>query len=231
MFGFLNKRHRDGLHTLSEEEIRARLYGSAVAASDHTKKEPIEKKPKKKEPEVPLAAIEKETEEQSRLKKELQSLQKELEETRKRVNKAHGVEPKKLSRLSVGSLAAICVVVLITISLIYIPRSENKRIIKPSKIIQPAKTLARKTKGSKYSIQVAVYKNADAAERFRSALDSRLVNRGYKVLIKKSSYNSGDDKYIVYIGGFDDRKVASKVLDKLKTQAGIKDSFIVTSSE
>jgi len=200
MFGFGNKKNKDGLHTLNEEEIRTRLYGSAVAASEHTRKKPVERKPKKQEPETLSPEAEKEKEERNRLQRELESLQKELETTRKRVSKTHTVQTQQLQAIFTRVAVVAGTIALLVIALMHLFGPADS-VEKPSIAKRATKTSpSRPVTTPRYSIQVAVYKNPDAAERLKSALDSRLGTKGYKVSIKKSSYKTGEGKFIVYIG-------------------------------
>lgn len=213
IFGSKDKGHRP-LHTLTEESIRDRLYGSAVGITVDTQ-EGVSKKHKSKE-EKTTSMRKEPQDERIKIQKELELLKKDLERTRRKLDRMRGLRTKKirlwLLYLTIFLIAAALAAITIK-QLIFIPREAIQPVT-----VEP---------GMIYSIQVAVYGDAADAHRFSSDLSSR----GYETFIKESRFSSGKRKFTVYVGGFKDKKGASRILDRLKTKEGMRDSFIISIPE
>lgn len=212
------KREKSGLPALTEEDIRNRLYGSAVGISiderekPHKKRRPSEDKTR--------AAEKKPDDEQTRVQGELLLLKKELEETKKRLKRMRNVKSKKMRLLfiSFAVFAAGIIITAIIIKAIFRVTTDSPHISKATVSTLPD------SKGG-YAIQVATYGAISPAEKFSSELNSK----GYKTFIYKTRYESGKNKFIVYAGRFKDKDDASKTLSRLRSKEGIGDSFIVSS--
>ena len=210
-FGF-NVKKRAALNSLSEEDIRNRLYGSAVGVTADVLGGNLKKKQKSIQIEIPEADKEQDVD-RSKISGELATLRVELEQARRRLDRIKGVNAKKL-RLIIVSFIVVFLFVLLAVGL-------TKKIFSHREISRPqVKTLAGKMN---YTVQVAVSAKLADAENLRSDLEAK----GYKPFIHKSSYGSGKDKFTIYVGSFKDKKPAQKITERLKSKEGIKDSFIV----
>jgi len=205
---------------LSEDDIRNRLYGSAVGIAPDLHDKPLPKK--KKEPEVHPEPFTQNTNntEGERIRHDLESLRQELEQTRRKLKRMHGVKAKKMRLMLVSSVVFI-VIILFTIAavrFIFRPRAKSTQRVKA-----PVAN-ARVAASSTYTIQVAVSADSADADRYTANLQSK----GYKAFIHKSKYKSGKDKFIIYVGGFKSAKSAEGVLNRLKDKEGIADSFVTS---
>jgi hypothetical protein len=214
IFGPKNK--KENVRPLSEDEVKSRLYGSAVGYVSTARETPSEKKHKPHK-EKPSSLDTASGGEQLKIKKEIQDLKKELEQTRKKLERMRGVRTKKI-RLLIIAAVIISIIAVVTVfalrGLLSRSRDSGSRSLPPTVISEEAL----------YAIQAAVYGDEQDAKRFASELRAK----GYNTFIRESRYQSGKPKFIIYVGGFKDKDSASKVLDKLKTEGGIKDSFITS---
>lgn len=214
IFGPKNKRHKP-LHTLTEEGIRDRLYGSAVGMAVDTK-ETASKKHKSREEKTASTTRRELKDEQIKIQKELELLKRDLECAKRKLYRMRGLRTKKI-RL----LAAYLTVFLIATTLTAI--TIKQLVFAPKKATQTVTAQPRMI----YSIQVAVYGNGADAQ----GLSTDLNSRGYEAFIKESRFGSGKERFTVYVGGFKDKKTASEVLDKLRTKEGMGGSFITSMPE
>lgn len=213
-FGFKNKSDKSSLRTLSEEDIRSRLYGSAVGMAMDIQEEFPKKHKGREEKALPIKA--EFEDERIKIQKELESLKRDLEQTRRKLNRMRGLGAKKIRLLAIYLAGFLIAVILATIFI--------KHLVSTPRATDPVVTT---TESGAYSIQAAVYGDAADAKKFSSALSSK----GYKAFIGESRFKSGKVKFIVYVGRFKDNKEASKVLSRLKTKEGIGDSFITSIQE
>ena len=212
VFGFNNK--KDSLRTLSEDDIRNKLYGSAVGAESGIRSQE-QKKASKHAYQQASPIVQETNNEQFKIRADLASLRKELEQTKRKLNRMRGVKAKKI-RLLIISLVAIVIAVAITTAII-------KRIGKA----RPSQTLSTTQGLSGYTIQVATSDSSDDARRFAS----RLVKKGYKTFIHKGKFASGKDKFVIYVGRFNTADSASPTLKSLKSKESIGDSFVTRIPE
>ncbi|MFH1867667.1 MAG: SPOR domain-containing protein [Candidatus Omnitrophota bacterium] len=210
-------REKSGLTSLTEEDIRKRLYGSAVGIVSAEKEKPRKKHIINHDKVTPVPG--KINDEQSKVNEELAKLKRELVETRKKLKRMRGVKTKRIRLLAIFFVVFILGLTL-TAAII-----RTIMHIKPGIPQVPAAQVSAGTSSSAYAIQVATYENLQPAEKFVSTLKAK----GYKPFIYKTQYISGKDKFIVYAGRFRDKKEASNVLNRLKAEEGIEDSFIVNS--
>lgn len=214
IFTHRDKEQKQITHTLTEADIRNRLYGSAVGIVVDAQ-EQFSKKGKDREGKK--ASIKKEPkDEQNKIHKELESLKKELEQAKCKLNRIRGLRTKKL-RIFAAYLTIFLIAATLTAAAV-------KRLIFAPK--RPTQTVISKL-GMIYSIQVAVYGNAADAQKFNSELNSK----GYQTFIKESYFKSGKEKFVVYAGRFQDRINASRILTTLKTKEGLRDCFITSAPE
>jgi len=209
VFNF-NTRKRPALNSLSEEDIRNRLYGSAVGISTDV----LERLPKKqKVAQEEIFESDKEFgQDRSKISGELAALKIELEQARRRLDRMKGVNTKKMRLVIISSVVLLLFILLTAVM---------TRKIFSHKTSQP-KTPALAANMS-YAVQVAVSGKLSDAENLKSDLDAK----GYKPFIQKSSYTSGKDKFTIYAGSFNNKKSAKETMERLKTREGVKDSFIV----
>jgi hypothetical protein len=208
VFGFKSK-NKNGFNALSEEDIRNRLYGSAVGTSLDTKDKP--KRSKNEHPKETVPVNRHQEYEKAKIQAELNLLRRELEQTKRRLVRMRGVKAKKIR------LLALALLVLLVASLI---TTFAVRKIFFSKV-SAVQSSPKASKGN-YSIQVAVYQDLADAERFSSGLNSK----GYLSFIHKSYYTSGKEKFVVYVGSFKDKRSAEGMLNKLRIKEDITDSYI-----
>lgn len=214
IFG-LKKEKKDFL-PLTENDIRNRLYGSAVGISADTFDKPLRSK-KDSEKVKPLPLYE-EGDETFRIHNELASLRLELKRAKKQLKKIKGINTKRFQAVSM--YAFIVFVVLSSSVLILRNISLGRPKARQSDADISASTM-------RYMVQVAVSERIDDAERFKMNLE----DKGYKPFIVKSNSASGKDRFIIYAGEFNDRKTASELMNDLQSKEGIKDSFVVNMSK
>lgn len=209
VFNF-NTRKQPVSNSLSEEDIRNRLYGSAVGISTDV----LEKLPKKqKVAQEEIFESDKEFgQDRSKITGELATLKIELEQARRRLDRMKGVNTKKM-RLIIISSVVLLLFILLTAAM-------TRKIFSYKTSQSKATTSVAKMS---YAVQVAVSANLADAENLTSDLDAK----GYKSFIQKSSYTSGKDKFIIYAGGFKDKKSAMETMARLKAREGLKDSFVI----
>ena len=100
VFGFKAK-ERMATHPLTEEEIRNRLYGSAVGISADAQERILAKRPGANY--AKSLSQEQESEDgSSKIKEELQALKRELNQTKKRLKKQKGLQAKKMGLLALS---------------------------------------------------------------------------------------------------------------------------------
>lgn len=209
-FGF--KKEKTSINPLSEQDIRNRLYGSAVAVTSHVKEKTHKRS---RSTENNSVSVDKEyDQERSNINKELTQLRLELETAKRKLDRVHGVNTKKIRLLIIGCVALFIFISLTT--LIF------KKITSSKFRTTTVSSVSSVVPSGSYTIQVAVVDNALAAERF----NSDMIAKGYKSFIHKSRFGSGKEKFIIYVGNFKSKKDASKLLDKLKIKEGIEDSFV-----
>jgi len=211
-FSFKSK-NNGPLHNLSEEDIRSKLYGSAVAAVPDIHDKPQPKK--KQEPQAPSDDNLKEGLEAARIRHDLESLRQELEQTKRKLKRMQGVKAKKIRLIFTASIVGIVVVVftVLTMRFIFRPREASQSV-----------STAPIAKSAGYTIQVAVSADFEEAKKYIANLKSK----GYKAFMHKSKYKSGKDKFIICVGGFKTAKSADGVLKSLKEKEGISDSFVIS---
>jgi hypothetical protein len=206
------KKEKRDFFPLTEDDIRSRLYGSAVGVSADTFDRPVKgKKDSEKASPLLVSSADDET---ARIHHELTSLRLELEQAKKRLKKIKGINTKRLQIV----LIYVCIFFAVLSSLALILRNISSG--RPQAFSSDAGVLASVTR---YTVQVAVSERIDDAEKFKMNLE----NRGYKPFILKSSSASGKDRFIIYAGEFNDRKSASGLMNDLQSKEGIKDSFVV----
>ena len=206
------KKEKKDFFPLTEDDIRSRLYGSAVGVSADTFNKPLKgKKDSQITSPLPLCGGDDET---FRIHNELASLRSELERAKKRLKKIKGINAKRFQSVSI--YAFIFFAVLSSLALIW----RNISLGRPQARLVDADISASVMS---YTVQVAVSERIDDAERFKMKLE----NKGYKPFILKSSSASGKDRFIIYAGEFNDRESASGLMNDLQSKEGIKDSFVV----
>ncbi|MFH1645215.1 MAG: SPOR domain-containing protein [Candidatus Omnitrophota bacterium] len=95
IFGFKSNKSAQDKGSLTENDIRSRLYGGAVAVSDDmSKKRRFDDFPKKAEPKKRVIVEDALNEEQLRLLQDLRALHLELEQTKKRLKKMHSLKKR-----------------------------------------------------------------------------------------------------------------------------------------
>jgi len=210
VFSFKVKK-RPGLNSLSEEDIRNRLYGSAVGISTDTLGKSFSKKQKSIQREISEADKE-HAQDRSKICSELAALRVELEQAKRRLNRIKGVNAKKIRLIIISS---IVVFLFILLTAIVTRKIFSHRISQPQTEVSSGKM--------SYTVQVAVSGKLADAENLKSGLEAK----GYKPFIHKSFYASGKDKFTIYAGSFNDKKSAKETTERLNVREGIKDSFIV----
>jgi cell division protein FtsN len=213
VFGFKDRQGQTP-NSLSEEEIRKRLYGSSIGVATDSHDKQLSKKTKPSGGVTKIAKSELK-DERLKIKQELISLKRELEQTKRKLSRMRNLKAKKV-RLLIFSVAALFVLIMIAV---FIMRHTFKSAEQP---IKTKSTPLTSPAEARYTIQAAVYENSDDAENFSADLKSK----GYESFVYKSSRISDKYKFIVCVGAFVDKKSAAGVLDRIKTKEGIKDSFI-----
>lgn len=210
-FGFKN-RDKQPYRALTEDDIRNRLYGSAVGITVDAVDAPPPKKGRGAQTKTKAQSQKRESsDEKAKIRDELQLLRKELEQTKRKLYRMRGLKAKKIRLLVISSVIFFILAVLVIVAL--------QRIFHSS---EPAPKPSAARQATRYSIQVAVSDNIAAAKKFSEDLESK----GYKTFIHKSQFKSGKDKFTIYTGAFADKGSALKLLNKLKTKEGIRDSYI-----
>jgi hypothetical protein len=210
----LNAKEKRFSHPLTEEDIRSRLYGSAVGVSADTFIKPL--KVKKASAQKALEAEKKPDDETTKIYNELASLRTELEQAKRRLKKIKGVSAQKIRILSIYVL--VSVVVLFFLALILknaffaVPKAQSASANFPAVV-----------SGIRYTVQVAVSERLDDAERFKANLEAK----GYKPFIHRTISSAGRDRFTIYAGEFSEREPAGRLIDDLRLKEGIKDSFVV----
>ena len=131
------------------------------------------------------------------------------------LERIRGVRTKKIRLLIIAAV----IISIIVVATVFVLRGLLTRSRASRRSPLPQAVLSEE---ALYAIQAAVYGDEQDAKRFASELKAK----GYNTFIRESRYQSGKPKFIIYVGGFKDKDSASKVLDNLKTEGGIKDSFI-----
>jgi hypothetical protein len=202
------------LNSLSEEDIRNRLYGSAVGVSSDALGK-FTKKEKSVQREVSEADKEHDLD-RSKICSELAILRSELIQAKRRLDRIKGVNAKKIRLIIISS---VVVFLFILLTAVLFRKIFSYRISRPQAGVSVGKM--------SYTVQVAVSGKPADAENLKSDLE----DKGYKPFIHKSLYTSGKDKFTIYAGSFNDRKSAKETMERLKEREGIKDSFIVNMPE
>ena len=213
-FNFMSRK-APALNALTEEDIRNRLYGSAVGISTDALGG-FSRKQKSIQKEI-LDSDKEPDRDRSKISGELAELKLELEQARRRLDRMKGVSAKKIRLIIISAIVAFLIILLaamVTRKIFY----NKDRQPKPK-----ARVAARNTGKINYAVQVAVSAKLSDAQN----LESDLKAKGYKPFINKSSYSSGKDKFTIYAGSFNDKKSANDIAQKLKKREGIKDSFVV----
>lgn len=206
-------RKRAELYSLSEEDIRSRLYGSAVGiATDSDDNARHRKSADKSLPE----ADKDNGSDRTKIFGELASLKTELEQAKKRLNRMKGVNAKKMRLITVSFIVIFLVALL-------------GAVIARKVFFHNRADIGRKIASNRpgYTVQVAVSENLADAERLRD----RLRVEGYNPFIRKSLYPSGKYGFTTCVGSFRDRRSAEETLNRLRSKEGIEDSFIVNIPE
>ncbi|NQT90727.1 MAG: SPOR domain-containing protein [Candidatus Omnitrophica bacterium] len=209
MFG---KRRGRSLRSLSEEDIRNRLYGSAVGVASELAEE-TPRKQKTREAALPQQTVL--GTEPAKIQNDIDSLKKELEQTRRKLEKIKGLKTRKIRALLIY-LAISFVALLFAVIVI------RHFFFGTGSVTPPPPAAAIHNPTMKYTIQVATYHKRDDAHKFASGLSTK----GYKAFIRRSVSRSRRERFIVYVGSFKDKEATSKTLTGLKTKEGIGDSFI-----
>jgi len=211
VFGF-NVKEKKEFTLLTEEDIRSRLYGSAVGISaDIFDKVSRNKKNCDRKAPLPLKGS---SDEMFKIHNELTSLRLELERAKRRLEKIKGVSVKRLQIIFIYIIIGFAVL----FSLVFVFRN----VFSPRPKTESADIAVSASK-TRYTVQVAVSERLADAEKFKANLE----DKGYKPFIRKSSFASGKDRFIIYAGRFDDRKSASALADNLRSKENIKDSFVI----
>lgn len=255
IFGFKSNRRANDKGSLTEGAIRSRLYGGAVAISDDVNnKSNFDEFSKKTEPKKRIVVEDTLNEEQLRLLRDLRALHNELEQTKRRLKKMHSLKKRTAMFLFLRfvTFVVISAVLFLAFNKFFMNREPNhskpkttftniktvqnidlilgeEKVVTPPKVVKPTKPAAlpvvEKTVIANYTIQVAVYAGRADAERFKQGM----IAKGYEVFIRKSVYKtSGKPKYIVCVGTFANKEEASNILDKLREEDKITDSFILS---
>jgi hypothetical protein len=209
-FGFSAK-ERKGVSSLTEQDIRNRLYGSAVGTCVDTTGRP-DKRQKEDNNKV-LFEGSAESQDSLKIRDELTSLRAELEQAKKRLKRLRNVNTKKIRLVLIYIILGL-VAVLIALFAAHKISSINTAGANTAKTAYAG--IAR------YAVQIAVFDKLTDAKRLQTGLEAR----GYRPFIHKSSFASGKDKFTIYAGAFQDRTAAQNLVDTLKTQENIKDAFI-----
>lgn len=211
VFGFNIKEKRE-FAPLTEEDIRSRLYGSAVGVSADAFDKPSRNK-KKSERKAPVL-LKGGSDDMFKIHDELTSLRLELEQAKRTL--------KKIKRVSVKRLQVIFIYIIICFAalfaLIFVLRN-----VSFSRSKARSADIAVSTSKTRYTVQVAVSERRADAEKFRANLEAK----GYKPFIRKSSFASGKDRFIIYAGEFNDKESAGVLVNNLRSKEGIKDSFVL----
>jgi len=213
VFSFMVKK-RPALNSLSEEDIRNRLYGSAVGISTDALGKSSKKK-KSVQEEVSEADKEHDLD-RSKICSDLATLRVELVQAKRRLDRIKGVNAKKIRLLIISS---IVVFLFILLTAVVFRKIFSHRISQPQVRVSAKKI--------SYTVQVAVSGKPADAENLKADLEAK----GYRPFIHKSLYASGKDKFTIYAGSFNDKKSAKEAMERLKKREGIKDSFIVNMPE
>jgi len=216
VFGFKNKDNASS-NTLTEGEIRKRLYGGAVnVVPDPNEKPASPFKKKDRTDEARGASPDKLLrEERIKIVDELRSLRKELEQTKKKLKRMRGVKIKKVRLLIIFLAIFILLASCATLIVRQFLRTNEK-------LTEQGKTVST----MRYVIQAATYAESSSAEKF--TLD--LQTKGYMPFIKKMRYGSGKEKFVVFVGSFNDKGSASSALSKLKKEEKLRGIFITKIS-
>lgn len=211
VFGFNIKEKRE-FAPLTEEDIRSRLYGSAVGVSaDAFDKPSRDKKNSDRKAPLPLKGS---SDDMFKIYDELTSLRLELEQAKRTLKKIKGVSVKRLQVIFIYII--ICFAALF--ALIFILRN-----VSFSRSKAQSADIAISTSKTRYTVQVAVSERLADAEKFRANLEAK----GYKPFIRKSSFASGKGNFIIYAGEFNDKESAGVLVNNLRSKEGIKDSFVL----
>ncbi len=215
VFGFSTKNSKE-FSSLTEQDIRNKLYGSAVAAPADTNRKPVKKQ---KENNNKIFLQESAGGQDSlKMRDELALLRSELEQTRKRLKKLKKVNAKKIRLAFIYVIISFLVIFFLSFAIIKIFSYGPAKAI-PVKAVSPE--IAR------YTAQIAVFDKIADAQKLQTGLDVK----GYKPFIHKSSFASGKDRFTIYAGAFQDKISAQKLIDTLKAQEGISDAFISNMPE
>jgi len=220
VFDAKNKKDKPAMRALTEEDIKNRLYGSGVGISvSHQQEEPAPSKKHRGNESKTAFQGRKLEDERVKIQKELHLLRKDLEQTKRKLERMRGLKAKKIRLLVISLLSFFVILCIGIVSLRFVSRSN---VSAPKRL--PAAEISSSS-SEEYSIQAAVYGNGVDAQKFNTDLSSK----GYKTFIKESSFKSGKPKFIVYIGGLKDKSAALDVLKQLKAEEGIKG--IITEKE
>ena len=213
-FNFMSRK-APVLNALTEEDIRNRLYGSAVGISTDALGG-FSRKQKSIQKEI-LDSDKEPDRDRSKISGELAELKLELEQARRRLDRMKGVSAKKIRLIIISAIVAFLIILLAAMATRKIFYNKDRQP-KPK-----ARVAARNTGKINYAVQVAVSAKLSDAQNLKSDLKAK----GYKPFINKSSYSSGKDKFTIYVGSFNDKKSANDIAQRLKKREGIKDSFVV----
>jgi len=210
-FGYNLKEKRE-FTPLTEEDIRGRLYGSAVGVSTDVFNKPS--RDKKEFNRKPSLSGKDNRDDMSKIRNELTALKSELEQAKRRLKKIKGISAKRLQAIFIY----IIILFVVLLSLIFMLRN-----ISFSRPKVKSANITVSTSKARYTVQVAVSERLADAEKFKLNLEAK----GYKPFIRKSSFASGKDRFTIYAGEFKDKESATALADILRSKEGIKDSFVL----
>lgn len=222
MFGIRAKKSE--LHSLTEQEIRHRLYGTGAVGTifdtiteTQQPKKPTALKDKTGVKDRRYAQTSQTSPEQANLYRELQSLKKELTETKRRLHQQR--QPTQVSKTKLLPIIVTTVIVSTLVSIFIINFFLIKRLRSSA---QDTAEPQRAAISRGYSVQVATYDTLIDAEGF----STDLASKGYKAFTRESIKRTHKKRYNVYVGLYQDRQAAQKALRRVKTDEGLRDSFI-----
>jgi hypothetical protein len=197
---------------LSEQDIRNKLYGSAVGVCADTFDKPS--KAQRHYNEKKSSQLSAKSQEMFKIQDELDLLRSELAQAKKKFNKLKWLNAKKIRLIAIYTVISFALIFFLFITIRKFFSYTQKTVAAQDSAVSHA---------GRHTVQVAVFERLSDAERFKAGLD----NKGYNLFIHKASFSSGKDKFTVYAGTFDDRLSAQGLIDRLKAQEAIKDAFVV----
>jgi hypothetical protein len=216
IFSF-NAKEKRASSPLTEEDIRSRLYGSAVGVSADAFDKPLKVK-KPAEQKAPSPAKDDNADEAIKIYNELASLRSELEQAKRRLKKIKGISAQRIRIILIYLLISFAALFSLTLIL------KNTFFTAPKARSAGADVSAS---GMRYTVQAAVSERLDDAEKFKANLEAK----GYNPFIRKSSSSAGRDRFIIYAGEFREKESAGSLVNDLRLKENIKDSFVVNMPE